>query len=73
MKNRKIQRVVESLERQREAKGASFCAETTFQAFKKGSFATAADWVIELTPGVHFRYTCARCDVMPLKSSDFFR
>eukprot|EP00974_Lingulodinium_polyedra_P105528 10217338-Lingulodinium_polyedra.AAC.1 len=42
-------------------------------AFKKETFKTATDWIVEVTPGVHVRYTCAWCVIMPVKSSDFYR
>eukprot|EP00974_Lingulodinium_polyedra_P041265 3964885-Lingulodinium_polyedra.AAC.1 len=54
LKNRRAKRALEALQERSERKGLSYCAETTYQSFKKDASKTATDWVVEVTPGVHF-------------------
>eukprot|EP00974_Lingulodinium_polyedra_P000579 55520-Lingulodinium_polyedra.AAC.1 len=36
-------------------------------------FKNATDWVVELTPGVGFRYACPRCLLMPACAYHWWR
>eukprot|EP00974_Lingulodinium_polyedra_P104063 10072813-Lingulodinium_polyedra.AAC.1 len=43
------------------------------KAMQAELFVSATDWVVELFGGIHLRYACAYCNVMPMRSCDFWR
>eukprot|EP00974_Lingulodinium_polyedra_P034919 3354876-Lingulodinium_polyedra.AAC.1 len=53
LKNRRVKRALEALQERSERKGLSYCAETTYQSFKKDAFKTATDWVVEVLSLIH--------------------
>eukprot|EP00974_Lingulodinium_polyedra_P081360 7879977-Lingulodinium_polyedra.AAC.1 len=48
-------------------------AEKLVKAFQKDCFARATDWVVQLAPSVHLRYSCDDCHEFPVRACDFVR